>query len=113
MGGTNKFCDFDDSPPVVALISAEHQQDRALRDRDAHSEGGTDRFRDFDALPRDLTGGIEITMPIACVTESPSPLAIAQGSLWVLSLSERKYHSGGAELFSLFIRATTSYCEQV
>jgi hypothetical protein len=52
-----------------------------LRDRDAHGEGGTNRFRDFDAFLRDLNEGIEITMPSACVTESPSPLAIAQGPI--------------------------------
>jgi hypothetical protein len=45
-----------------------------------------------------LTWGIEITMPSACITESPSPLAIAQRSFWVLFLSEKEYHSGGAEL---------------
>jgi hypothetical protein len=84
------------------------QRNRALRDRDALSEGGTDKFRDFDALLRDLTGGIEITMPSACVTESPSPLAIAQGSLWVLSLSERKYHSGGAEPYIIIIASHVS-----
>jgi hypothetical protein len=66
------------------------ERNRALRDRDAHSEGGTNKFRDFDALLRDLTGGIEITMPSACSTESPSPLAIAQKIfLGTLSLGER------------------------
>ena len=95
----------------IRLISAGHQQIRALRDRVAHSKGGTTKCRDFDALSRDLTGGIEITMPIACVTKSPSPLAIAQGSFWVLFLSEKEYHSGGAELSSFFTRATSQYRE--
>jgi hypothetical protein len=38
-GRTNKICDFDASPHVVALSSGEHQRNRALRDREAHSEG--------------------------------------------------------------------------
>jgi len=34
---------------VVALVAAEYQQIRALRDREAMSEGGTNKFCDFDA----------------------------------------------------------------
>jgi hypothetical protein len=38
-GRANRICDFDAAHHVVAPISAEHQRNRALRDRDAHSEG--------------------------------------------------------------------------
>jgi hypothetical protein len=50
-GRANRNCDFESSPHVVALIGAEHQRNRALRDRDAHSEGGTNKFSNFDASP--------------------------------------------------------------
>jgi hypothetical protein len=43
-GRANKICYFDASPHAVALINAEHQQDRALRDRDAHSKGAQKSF---------------------------------------------------------------------
>jgi hypothetical protein len=43
-GRTDKICDFDASSHVVALNSAVNQQNRALRDRDAHSKGAQKSF---------------------------------------------------------------------
>jgi hypothetical protein len=44
VGRTNRICDFDASPNVVARIIAVHQRNRALRDRDAHSKGAQTSF---------------------------------------------------------------------
>jgi len=41
---TGRICDFDASPHIVALISAVHKRNRALRDREAHSKGAQTGF---------------------------------------------------------------------